>query len=148
MLLKEHNEIGFELSDFGSSTMIRLLGVLILVLLSTGCQRNSSASAGGTSGVLRMGDVALADFQIKVFSGADGRLMGTGATNWEGRFQLVTPEGLGPCWLESGDYVCVIESFGTDAPKLSPSYGDKMKSPLKIKQKDRTQQLELNIPAK
>ncbi|MCU0720315.1 MAG: hypothetical protein MUC83_11475 [Pirellula sp.] len=128
--------------------MIRLLCLLMLVLSSSGCQRNTSASVGGTSGVLRMGEAPLADFQIKVFHGPDGTLMGTGATNWEGRFQLVNPEGKGPCWLESGDYICVLESFGTDAPKLSPSYGDKSKSPLKIKQTDRSQPLELQIPAK
>jgi hypothetical protein len=128
--------------------MIRLLGIVILVWLATGCQRNSTESVGGASGVLQMGDVPLADFQVKVFRGGDGTLIGTGATNWEGRFQLVTPEGRGPCWLESGEYVCVIESFGTEAPKLSPSYGDKTKSPLKIKQTDPTQQIELRIPTK
>ena len=127
--------------------MIRLLGIVILVWLTVGCQRNSGVSVGGTAGVLQIGDVPLADFQVKVFSGGDGTLVGTGATNWEGRFQLVTPEGRGPCWLESGEYVCVIESFGTDAPKLSQSYGDKTKSPLKIRQLDRTQQIELRIPA-
>lgn len=139
---------GVGLSEFGSTSMIRLLCLLTLVLVSTGCQRSSSGAVGGTSGVLRMGDAPLADFQVKVFRGADGSLMGTGATNWEGRFQLVTPEGRGPCWLEPGDYVCVIESFGTDAPKLSSAYGDKTKSPLKIKHTDRTQQIELRIPAK
>lgn len=128
--------------------MIRLLGIVILVWLATGCQRSSVAPVGGTSGVLQMGDVPLADFQVKVFHGGDGTLIGTGATNWEGRFQLVTPEGREPCWLESGEYVCVIESFGTDAPKLSLSYGDKTKSPLKIKQTDRAQQIELRIPSK
>jgi hypothetical protein len=95
-----------------------------------------------------MGETPLADFQIKVFNGSDGKLIGTGATNWEGRFQLVNPEGMGPCWLESGDYICVLESFGTDAPKLSPSYSDKSKSPLKIKQADGQQQIELQIPSK
>lgn len=128
--------------------MIRLLGIVILVWLATGCQRNSDVSVGGTSGVLKMGDVPLADFHVKVLRGADGTLVGSGATNWEGRFQLVMPEGRGPCWLEAGEYVCVIESFGTDAPKLSQSYGDKTKSPLKIKQMDRTQQIELRIPTK
>lgn len=128
--------------------MIRLLCLLILFFSSTGCQRKSTASMGGTSGILRMGETPLADFQIRVFHGSDGKLLGTGATNWEGRFQLVNPEGMGPCWLESGDYVCVLESFGTDAPKLSPTYGDKTKSPLKIKYTDGQQPLELQIPAK
>jgi hypothetical protein len=128
--------------------MIRMFCLLILVLSATGCQRKSTASVGGSSGVLRMGETPLADFQIKVFNGSDGKLIGTGATNWEGRFQLVNPEGMGPCWLESGDYICVLESFGTDAPKLSPSYSDKSKSPLKIKQADGQQQIELQIPSK
>ncbi len=101
--------------------MIRLLGIVILVWLATGCQRNSTESVGGASGVLQMGDVPLADFQVKVFRGGDGTL---------------------------SEYLCVIESFGTEAPKLSPSYGDKTKSPLKIKQTDPTQQIELRIPTK
>ncbi|MCU0711066.1 MAG: hypothetical protein MUC43_03330 [Pirellula sp.] len=128
--------------------MIRLFGLLALVLSLSGCQRNSSVEVGGTPGLLRLGDAPLADFQIKVFGQTDGTLVGTGTTNWEGRFKLVNPDGKAPCWLPSGDFVCELESFGTEAPKLSPSYRDKAKSPLKIKWTDSQQQMELQIPDK
>jgi len=128
--------------------MNRFCALLVLLLMVTGCQRASIGPVGGTSGVLRMGEAPLADFHVKVFRESDGGLQGTGATNWEGKFQLVANDGSTPCWLEPGDYVCVLESFGTDAPKLNAAYKDKAKSPLKLSWTSREEQIELVLPTK
>ena len=122
--------------------------LILCLFLSTACQQSASGPVGGTPGTLKMGEVPLADFQIKVFRAADGELLGTGATNWEGKFQLVSAESPTAYTLVPGEYVCTLESFGTDAPKLAAAYNDKSKSPLKLKWTGDEQQMELVIPAK
>lgn len=128
--------------------MIRFIVLLLMVFSFCGCQRSKAKSVEGTAGVLKLGDAPLPDFQVKVYGQSDGQFVGTGATNWEGRFVLATPDGKGPCWLAAGEYVCELESFGTEAPKISPAYRDKAKSPLKLTWTDIQQQMELQIPAK
>lgn len=128
--------------------MIRFYALLLLLLIVVGCQRAPTGPVGGASGILRLGESPLADFQVKVFRQSDGVLQGTGATNWEGKFHLVASDGKTPFWLEPGDYVCVLESFGTDAPKLSAAYKDKTKSPLRLSWANREEQIELVLPVK
>jgi hypothetical protein len=127
----------------------RILFVVIgLVVAAAGCQRGSSSVSGGTEGILRFGETPLADFQVQVYRKGGGEILGRGATGLDGRFQLVNPEGTGPCWLEAGEYAFTLESFGTDAPKLNRSYADADKTPLTFNWDGGRQTLELTVPSK
>ncbi len=128
--------------------MIRFVVLLMMVLPFFGCQRNAAKAPGGDNGSVEAWRRTSARLQVKIYGQSDGNFVGTGATNWEGRFVLASPDGKGPCWLPAGEYVCELESFGAESPKINPSYRDKAKSPLKLTWTDSKQQMELQIPAK
>ncbi|XZE22585.1 hypothetical protein SH449x_002521 [Pirellulaceae bacterium SH449] len=132
-------------TGMGRTVLMTMIGFILACL---GCQGGRPSVSGGTDGILRLGEIPLADFQVKVYR-KDGReFLGRGATGLDGRFQLVNPEGTGPCWLEAGQYAFTLESFGTDAPKLSQTYSDEARTPLSFEWDGGRQSLELIVPAK
>jgi hypothetical protein len=79
-----------------------------------GCDRVHPV-AGGTRGMLRMGDELTSDIQVTVHQvdGGSTRPVGFGVTSLDGSFELVTNGAQGPLWLAPGEYRFTLESAGS-----------------------------------
>ncbi len=92
-------------------------------------------------------DQPVAEFEVRLFKPGDSAPHAIGVTSLDGRFQLSLPDGSGPCWLDAGDYVVVLDSIGPAVVKLPPAYRDPQKTPLKVAWRAEDTEINLAIPA-
>jgi len=116
------------------------------ILFNTGCGGTRSVE-GGTTGTLMAGEIALPDFEIKVYLQGSESPLGMGTTGPDGRFQLFAPKANGPLWLQAGEYAFTLEALGPDSPRIVRTYSDAKKTPLKLSWEPTSKSLALRIPA-
>ena len=99
---------------------------LVLALAACG----SPVTVGGTEGTLTTGPNPLGDFEVRIYDAADlSQPVGQGVTGYDGRFELVTPDGSRAVDLPAGAYRVTVESVGS--PVVVPDgYRDAAATPL------------------
>jgi len=118
----------------------------MVALIATGCNQTTTVK-GGTSGSLHAGNIAAADFEIKVYNPSGLTSIGLGTTGPDGKFSLVEPNAAGPLLLPPGDFRFTLEYFGPEAVKIDKIYADVTKTLLTVKRLSETETIELVIPA-
>jgi hypothetical protein len=141
--IREHNVIK------GMNMVMRccVLTFACCLMLLNGCSEGPSPVVGGTAGSLVAGGIPIPDFEVMVYKSGSTVPLGMGTTGNDGKFQLVLPKGEGPLWLETGEYVFTLESLGPEAPRMSATYSNAAKTPIKMSWKSDDKSLELKIPA-
>lgn len=118
----------------------------VLVVVATGCGGPRGVT-GGTQGVLRSGDVRLAEIQLTIhqLSGSTYVPLGFGTTRSDGTFELVTNGAKGPLRLNAGQYKCTMESIGS--PLTIPvQYRTPFESTLTLTWKPEQRLIDLDVP--
>jgi hypothetical protein len=88
--------------------------LFVMAAAATGCDRVHPV-AGGTRGMLHLGDELTSDIQVTVYQvdGDSARPVGFGVTSLDGSFELVLNGARGPLWLAPGEYRFTLESAGS-----------------------------------
>lgn len=101
--------------------MTHTIGFFVLMLIAAmtpGC--GTKGVIGGTKGLLHTGSAMMSELQITVHQveGSATKQIGSGVTDSNGEFELVTNGAKGPLKLSPGEYRFTLESVG--APVVLP----------------------------
>jgi predicted small lipoprotein YifL len=120
--------------------------LVVLAFLSSlaGCS-GSQPVAGGTTGVLRLGDQPLRDVQIHVHQPGVPHPIGFGVSTEGGAFELFQPGAKGPLHLQPGEYSFTLEPLGPESIPLPRAVTLPAQTPLQRTWTADDTQLELTI---
>lgn len=121
-----------------------MIGVVAVGLIGCG---GPEPITGGTPGVLRAGELKLAEMQVTVYEMQTGtpQPIGFAVTAADGSFQLVTNEARGALLLQPGSYRCTIESAGSPV-RIPPVLLKPETTPLQVNWAASDTQLNLEVP--
>lgn len=132
---------------------MRVSGVVLTAILWSACVGlggcgGPSPVRGGTTGVVRAGELLLAEIEVTVYRLHEGdwELVGTGITNHQGEFALLQPQARGALWLPPGEYRATIASHGADPVRFPKEFRAPEDTPLIFTWSADQQQLTLDVP--
>jgi hypothetical protein len=118
-----------------------------VVAASSGCG-GAHAVSGGTPGIVHTDGVALPDVLVTVYQLQDGahRLLGSGVTDAEGRFELRRGDPPEALRLDPGEYCFTVESIGEVTMRWPPELSRLDETPLRHTWSTGDRVLDLNVP--
>jgi uncharacterized iron-regulated membrane protein len=132
-----------------STPRVHVVGSVIVGLLAVsliGCG-GPKPIIGGTPGVLRAGELQLAEMQVTVYEMQSGfpQAIGFAVTAADGSFQLVTNEARAALQLQPGLYRCTVESAGSPV-RIPPALMKPETTPLQVTWAATDTELKLEVP--
>lgn len=130
------------------SFLFQMTVILEAVCVALGGCGGPSPVRGGTTGVVRTGEILLPEIEVAVYrlKEHDWELVGTGVTNIQGEFALLQPEAQGALWLPPGEYRATVASHGADPVRFPKEFRTPQGSPLTITWSSDQQQIILEVP--